>query len=49
MSYRLIAQTLNVPLSTVGYIIKKWKTGGTTEIGQQSGVTLKFQIKLLEE
>jgi transposase len=45
MSYRMIAKTLNIPVSTVGYIIKKWKTGGTTENGQRSGAPRKISEK----
>lgn len=41
-SYRCIAEGLKVPVSTVGYIIKKWKEFGTTKNMPRSGAPRKI-------
>ena len=41
-SYRCIAERLKVPVSTVGYIIKKWKESGTTKNMPRSGAPRKI-------
>ena len=44
-SYRCIAESFKVPVSTVGYIIKKWKESGTTKNMPRSGAPRKISEK----
>ena len=45
MSYRKISKDLHVPVSTVGYIIKKSKERGTAENTPRTGAPRKFSIR----
>ena len=40
--YRRISSTQNVPVSTVGFIVKKWEESGTTENMMRSGTPRKI-------
>lgn len=44
-TYRKISEELHVPVSTVGYVIKKWKTNGSHENRPRPGAPRKISEK----
>ena len=48
-SYRKISKDLNISVSTVGYIIKKWITNGSHENRPRSGAPRKISQKALRK